>query len=168
MKYFLISIAFLLSTTITSGQSGQNTAFDKMLKALIDFSVPTISVEQLKQWQKTKKIYLLDAREWQEYQVSHIKGAQYVGYNHFSKKRLKNIPKKGTIVLYCSVGYRSEKVGEKLQQLGYQKVYNLYGSIFQWVNQGNEVVDKNGEPTKRVHAFDKNWSKWLKRGQKVY
>ena len=64
-------------------------------------------------------------------------------------------------MLYCSIGYRSEKVGEKLQRLGYTKVYNLYGSIFESVNVGNEVVDQNGKKVKKVHTYNKDWSQWV-------
>ena len=65
-------------------------------------------------------------------------------------------------------GYRSERIGEQLQELGFQEVFNLKGSIFQWVNEERTLVDKNGEPTDKVHGFNKTWSKWLKHGQVAY
>ena len=101
-----------------------------------------------------------------EYEVSHIPGAQYLGYNDFDVNRIGKIPRDAKIVLYCSIGYRSEKIGERLKRSGYTNVYNLYGSIFDWINRGNVVVDKNGQPTKRVHTYNRNWSKWVD-GQKV-
>jgi 3-mercaptopyruvate sulfurtransferase SseA len=70
--------------------------------------------------------------------------------------------------VYCSVGYRSEKVSEQLRQAGYQTVYNLYGGIFEWKNQGHPVVNAEGEPTERVHAYNRSWGVWLKKGDKVY
>ncbi len=138
--------------------------FDDMLKGLLDYSVPYVTVEELKGLDNP---ILLDAREKSEFEVSHIEGARWVGYNTFSSKRVADLNKKDTIVIYCSVGYRSEKIGEKLQNLGFSNVYNLYGSIFQWVNEGNSVVNDKGA-TKNVHAFDKDWGKWLLRGTKVY
>jgi len=136
-----------------------NPAFDKKISSLISFDISLISVAELKK--KKEKVVLLDAREFEEFQVSHIEGAQYIGYQDFQEEALKNIPKNSEIVLYCSIGYRSEKVGEKLEKLGYSKVYNLYGSIFEWVNQGNPVVDQNEKPTQVVHGYNKSWSKWL-------
>ena len=47
-------------------------------------------------------------------------------------------------------------------------VYNLYGGLFEWVNQGKEVVKPNGETTETVHAYSKSWGIWLKKGEKVY
>ena len=168
MKHFQITVILLLSATLAFAQKSNDPAFEKMLKNLIDFTVPTVSVKTLKNWQQTKTIYLLDAREKVEYNVSHIKDAQYIGYERFSKKSLKKIPKNSIVVLYCSVGYRSGKLVQKLQKMGYKNAYNLHGSIFEWVNQGNPVVDKKGKPTKQVHTYNKDWSKWLKRGKKVY
>jgi rhodanese-related sulfurtransferase len=42
------------------------------------------------------------------------------------------------------VGYRSEKVTEKLQKAGFTQVSNLYGGIFEWVNQGYPIVNQSG------------------------
>ncbi len=140
-------------------------AYDLMLKTLYKETVPTMTVSELK---KTATPVLLDTRTKAEYDVSHLRGARWVGYDEFDLSRVGDIPKNANIVVYCSVGYRSEKVGEKLQTAGYQRVHNLYGSLFEWVNQGNPVVDNSGSPTRRVHAFSRPWGIWLKRGEKVY
>lgn len=141
-----------------------NPEFDKKITSLLRFNVPLISVEELAKQQDS--ILLLDAREKEEYQVSHIAGAKFVGYNNFRKEVLKAVPKNQEIVIYCSIGYRSEKIGKRLEEMGYKKVRNLYGSIFEWVNQGKPVVDQDGEPTTTVHGYNKNWSRWLD-GSKV-
>lgn len=136
-----------------------NPDFDKKISSLISFDIPLISVAELKN--KKEQVILLDAREFEEFKVSHIAGAQYIGYQDLQEEVLKNIPKDSEIVLYCSIGYRSEKIGKKLENLGYSKVYNLYGSLFEWVNQGYPVVDQNEKPTQFVHGYNKSWSKWL-------
>jgi hypothetical protein len=43
----------------------------------------------------------------------------------------------------------------------------MYGGIFEWVNNGYPIVNSAG-PTQRVHAFDRTWGVWLKKGEKVY
>lgn len=131
---------------------------------MLQFDVPLISVEELAK--KQDEVVLLDAREKDEYDVSHIKDAKFVGFKDFDEKALKNIPKDQDIVIYCSIGYRSEKIGERLAKMGYKNVKNLYGSIFEWANQGKPLVDKNGKPTTTVHGYNKNWSQWLD-GSKV-
>jgi len=142
--------------------------FDKKVSNMISFSVPTIDVQELKDIQN--EVHIFDTRKQTEYDVSHIKNARYLGYKDFDPKRLKDISKDSKIVLYCSIGYRSEKIGEKLLSLGYTNVHNLYGSIFEWVNQGNTIVDKKGKPTTKVHTYNQQWSKWLdgKKAEKVW
>jgi len=58
-------------------------------------------------------------------------------------------------------------VSEKLLSAGYQHVSNLYGGIFEWVNQGNPLYNENG-PTSKVHAYSRTWGVWLNKGEKVY
>ncbi|TAH00469.1 MAG: rhodanese-like domain-containing protein [Sphingobacteriales bacterium] len=142
----------------------KNLEYKAMLDSLYSHTVPLISVDSLKH---LKNIYVLDTRETKEFEVSHLKNALNVGYIWFDMRTIYNIPKDGTVVLYCSVGYRSEKIGEKLLNNGYQHVYNLYGSIFEWVNQGNPVYKSNGIQTSEIHTYDKKWAKWLKKGTKV-
>jgi rhodanese-related sulfurtransferase len=140
----------------------QNPDFDKKIANMLSFSVKTISPDDLK---RQPNAVILDARERSEYDVSHIPNALFVGFNNFEKKVLEDIPTDKPIVVYCSIGYRSEKIGEKLKKMGYTKVFNLYGSIFEWLNQGNPVVDKNGQPTKKVHTYNKAWSRWVEEGK---
>ena len=155
---------FLLGETIiaqtTSEQLTLNAEFDQEIRNWIDFSVPIISCKELAQNDK-EKIVLLDARELNEYKTSHIPGAKHIGYNKFDKSSLDEIDKNAKIVVYCSIGYRSEKIGEKLKSLGFNQVYNLYGSIFEWANQGNALINSQGNPTKQLHTYNRKWSKWV-------
>jgi rhodanese-related sulfurtransferase len=133
--------------------------FEDKVSSVLSFSVPVVSVTDLDNMDDD--VYILDAREPEEYDVSHIPGAQYIGYDKPDWSVLDDIPSDGKIVLYCSVGYRSEKLGEKVQEKGFSNVYNLYGSIFEWANEGLPLVDKNGENTKAVHTWNKRWSQWV-------
>ncbi len=169
MKKSLLYLSFLLYSIVACSQAPAvrpaivNPAFDQEISSTISFSVPTIGVEELKN--TTEEVYILDAREKKEYEVSHIPNAQYIGYNKIDKSLLKEIPKDAKVVLYCSIGYRSEKIGEKFRKKGFTNVHNLYGSIFEWVNQGNPVVDKDGKPTTKVHCYNKKWSQWVMDGK---
>ena len=158
---YILSLFFIIQFT-----QAQKTAFSKMIDTTLQKTVPFISVPELKA--KYNDFVILDARETEEYNTSHLKNAQLVGYNKFKlKKTLKTLPKNKPIVVYCSIGYRSEKIAEKLQKKGYQ-VYNLYGGIFDWKNKNNTVIDSTNNPTENVHTYNKEWSKWLKKGKKVY
>ncbi|MEZ4803610.1 MAG: rhodanese-like domain-containing protein [Gelidibacter sp.] len=143
-------------------------SLDDLLDRYNTNEVPYISVQELAM-PKTDAI-ILDAREPEEFQVSHLKNAMYVGYNHFdleqTTQQLGN--KQQTIVVYCSLGIRSETIAEKLKKAGYTKVFNLYGGIFEWKNDGFPVFNSEGKETENVHAFSKVWSKWLLKGHKVF
>ncbi len=114
------------------------------------------------------QVLFLDTRAYQEFKVSHIPQARWVGYEDFTLQRVSNVPKNTPIVVYCSVGVRSEKVGKKMLDAGFTNVRNLYGSIFEWVNQGYPIVNMEGEPTNKVHAYSRAWGMWLQKGEKVY
>ena len=140
---------------------------DKTLKKFNRESVPYIQVEEVEQ---LEELLLLDAREREEFDVSHIKNAIWVGHKKFHLdsvvSKIEN--KNSTIVVYCSIGVRSENIGEKLMRAGYTNVTNLYGGIFEWKNKGYPVYDNSDSETEKVHAFSKHWGKLLTKGEKVY
>ena len=144
---------------------GQKT-FDEKMQSLYKNTVPLINAEELQA--KANDIILLDIRAPEEFEVSHLEGARLVDYDQFKVKNLKDIPKDSEVIVYCSVGYRSERVGEKLLAAGYTNVKNLYGGIFNWKNQGMEVVDAKNQVTDTVHTYNKSWGQWLYKGIKVY
>ncbi|MBX2981145.1 MAG: rhodanese-like domain-containing protein [Flavobacteriales bacterium] len=148
-----------------SAQHVQESAYQEKLQGLLSDKTPVIDVPQLA---KNPKVMLLDARPKEEFDVSHMAKARRVGYDDFDMAKVKDLPKDTAIVVYCSVGYRSGKVTEKLLKAGFTNVRNLYGGIFEWVNTGRTVVDDSGKPTDRIHAYDKNWSRWVLKREKVY
>ena len=163
MKNKIIYIFLFLSGIIFSQES-----LSELLKKYNNESIPYISVQELA-IQKTDAI-LLDARELKEYEVSHLKDALHVGYAEFNlKNTIKQLNDKDQmIVVYCSLGVRSEDIAEQLKKEGYTNVYNLFGGIFEWKNNNLKVYDSKEEPTENVHAFSKKWSKWLLKGNKIY
>jgi rhodanese-related sulfurtransferase len=147
---------------------GQMT-YDKKLEQLYRYTVPLIQPEGLQELKKENKdLVVLDTRNKEEYEVSHIKGALWVDYDNFDLTMIKDIPKHASVIVYCSVGYRSERIGEKLLEDGYDNVQNLYGGIFEWKNKGFTVVNNKLQPTDSVHTYNKKWSIWLNKGIKVY
>lgn len=162
-------LSFLRCGEANSQRVGSK-SYDLLLKTLLKHSVNEISCSEanLLQQQPNSSVIWLDAREKNEFEVSQISNAQWVGYNDFSLDRVALLPKNTPIVVYCSVGYRSEKISEKLQAAGFTSVSNLYGGIFEWANQGYGLTDSNGQATTKVHAYDRLWGQWLRKGQKVY
>lgn len=163
MKKLLPPFILLLVSTLTS--CGQKT-FDEKLESLYRNTVPLIKADSLKP--RMTDVVILDTRAKEEFEVSHLNGARFVDYDAFEIDKVRDIPKDKEVIVYCSVGYRSERVGEKLQKAGYTNVRNLYGGIFGWKNEGYEVVGPKNTPTDSVHTYNKSWGKWLTKGIKVY
>lgn len=161
MNYLLTTILFVL-LAMTSGCS-QTESFDNLLQDLLSHSVPEIKPADC----KNDKQVFLDAREAEEFNVSHIPGALHVGYDFFDPSAVNTLPKDTPLVVYCSVGYRSEKITEKLIRMGFTNVSNLYGGIFLWKDSGYKVVDAQGE-TSRIHTYNEKWSKWVQNAEKVW
>ncbi|MBD2039735.1 rhodanese-like domain-containing protein [Microcoleus sp. FACHB-672] len=136
----------------------------RFLKRFITIKFPDI------QWISTKKLahwledpaqlkpLLLDARTEAEYAVSHLKAAQRIDPRVPELAALKEIAFDQPIIVYCSVGYRSAGVAQKLQKAGFNRVYNLEGSIFKWANE-NRPIFKEGLPAQLVHPYDAFWGK---------
>ncbi|SEE07926.1 Rhodanese-related sulfurtransferase [Tenacibaculum sp. MAR_2010_89] len=167
---FLFSLAFSVNA-----QKNLN----ELLKKFNTENIPYITSNDLNKLiqqsiistQNNDQIILLDSREPKEYKVSHINNAICVGYDHFNiRETIKKLPvnKNTKIIVYCSLGIRSEDIAEKLKKTGYTNIYNLYGGIFEWKNQGNQVVNKQQNTTEKIHTFNKEWSKWLLKGEKIY
>ncbi len=166
MKINFLILIVVLFTFSACAQQYNN--FDEMATAMAKGSAKKINVYQLDSLLKIKEVNLIDVRETAEFKVSHIKGAKNDAYDNFRVKFLKNFTKQDTIIIYCSVGYRSEKIAEKLQKAGYKNVFNLYGGVFGWINKGFTVYNNKNEPTNKVHPYNKSWGKWLIKGEKVY
>ena len=149
---------------ISKQSYAQSAAYKQMLDTLLKHTVKEISPKEAA---AKKKAIFLDARKVEEYNVSHIAKAIRVGYSDFTLSRLPALNNRTPIIVYCSVGYRSEKITEKLLAAGYKDVQNLYGGIFEWVNEGYPLQDSVGR-TLNVHAFNKDWGKWLQAGNKKY
>jgi len=139
--------------------------YDAMLELLLSHSVKEITIAGS---DEINDPIFLDTRSIEEFNVSHIKEAKFIGYETLNFKVLDSLQKDEEIIVYCSVGYRSEIVCEKLLELGFTNVSNLYGGLFEWVNQSKPIVDTEGNFTNRVHAYDQVWGIWLKKGDKVY
>jgi rhodanese-related sulfurtransferase len=154
-KYILVLVIFLLNSLLFA----QNPeGFEEMADKMAGKDAPVILAKDLS---SKKAVIYLDSREKEEYEISHLPGAVWIGYDHVEWKRVLSLPKDANIVVYCSVGFRSGKITEKLNEKGYKNAYNLYGGLFNYANFGGQLIDGNGRETTKVHGYSKKWSKWL-------
>ena len=119
------------------------------------------------------KYLVLDAREKDEFAVSHIEGAKRVDpsiWHSAFMSKFGAMAKGKTVVIYCSVGERSSKMAKYVQQAlmqnGAKGVYNLHGGIFKWHNEKRPLRATKGS-TDFVHPYNKHWGQLVKRSDKL-
>jgi rhodanese-related sulfurtransferase len=161
----LIQAGLLLAGLNAAASAGLTWPLIKKAVRVQYSSVPQLSTTDLSTWLATPDTtmpILLDVREKKEYQVSQLKDAMCTPDLDQALKNLADAPLDTPIVAYCSVGYRSSKLIEQLQEAGYTRVFNLEGSLFEWANQGRPIY-RDTTRVQKVHPYDSNWSRLLKR-----
>jgi rhodanese-related sulfurtransferase len=85
--------------------------------------------------EKNKNIFLLDVRTPQENSQARLPGTVLIPIGEF-ERRIGEVPKNKTILVYCAVGSRSKPVAELLSQRGYKDVFNMTDGIVGWYRNG--------------------------------
>ncbi len=104
---------------------------------------------------------LLDVRRPEEYAVSHLPGALLVEPEIDAQTLITQLDSNRPVVVYCSVGYRSSALAQRLRQQGFTHVYNLEGSLFAWANERGPI-ECDGQPTTNVHPYSLKYRRLLK------
>lgn len=98
----------------------------KFFRNMMEYDV---NLAELKNMQK-EGANVIDVRSSTEYQEGHLDGAINIPeYEINTNFKNLNIDKNNTIILYCQSGYRSQRAYKKIKDMGYNKVYNLYGGL---------------------------------------
>jgi len=134
---------------------------DETFEAFLEDLAAEFDIEQIQaDSANLSKVVILDVREKSEFEVSRLKNAIWIGYDDFDISRIDSIDKEREIIVYCSVGYRSSKIGEELIESGFKNVKNLYGGIFKWANENRPIYNDSSQTTE-VHAYNRKWGKFL-------
>ena len=138
----------------------------KGVKTLVTTTFPTVNhikADSLEQWmanEDTDQPIIFDIREPSEFAISHIQNALQVNPDDMDLTFLRGVDRDAPIVVYCSVGYRSSQMAERIQKAGWTNVVNLEGSIFEWANEGHSVY-RDSTVVPEVHPYDKVWGQLL-------
>ena len=108
----------------------------------------------------THEVILLDAREADEYAVSHLRGAHIATSDDDAVTVLEQLDAAArpevVIVAYCSVGYRSAALVQRLHARGFGNAVNLEGAMFAWANEDRPVYQGNRRVS-HVHPYNAEW-----------
>ncbi len=90
-----------------------------------------ISVADLKRWIGFGEGFVLvDVREDREHAAFNI-GGTLIPLGELMRRR-DEIPKDGPTVVYCEKGVRSQIAIQRLEALGFERLYNLRGGMDAW------------------------------------
>lgn len=107
-----------------------------------------------------KRILLIDAREPEEYALSHLPEAVNLTSKGAFFSHLDEMPVLPEVIfVYCSIGFRSAALSDSLR-LKFP-VENLDGGIFRWANDEGALVSGTGEPTVLVHPYNRFYGRLL-------
>lgn len=159
------SALLLIGGAVVWALAGDGRGLDGMKKLVWTRfpSVRQISTQELSAWlkdgQKPPPV-LLDVRTPAEFEVSHLAGAHRVDPEAKVADVLPLLGNNRPVVTYCSVGYRSSALADRLRKAGVMEISNLEGSIFQWANEGRPL-EANGKPADKVHPYNATFGKML-------
>ncbi|MCK9591561.1 MAG: MBL fold metallo-hydrolase [Methanoregula sp.] len=102
-------------------------------------TVPTCSVQQLKERLEKEKPFILDVRDSKNWRaVGHIRGAYHV-YIGELLQHLDEIPKNESIVVYCDAGYKGSLAASILAIHQFHGVTNVLGGMTAWKRAGFKI-----------------------------
>jgi rhodanese-related sulfurtransferase len=143
-------------------RSSMLAAIRKLVRARFP-DVPHLTTSQLADWlsdaQRAPPL-LLDVRSDEEFAVSHLPNACQIDPDSNADDVMGKLPRDQPWVLYCSAGYRSSHLAQRLLQAGATDVANLDGAIFSWVREGRELQPSG--PGIQVHPYSKIAAKLLR------
>lgn len=138
MKTF---VTFLVALSLLSacGKSPSESGSTQTTQA--SESIEQVDAAQFKKLTESPNALILDVRTAAEVAEGHLPNAVNIDiYGSDFMAKVQELPKDREILVYCTVGARSQQAADILSKQGFAKVYNLDGGIVAWRRNGFEVV----------------------------
>jgi rhodanese-related sulfurtransferase len=156
-QFIVLPLLLLLALTAANPSIGQEPIISEAkLRIILDMyrsyrkdfpAAVDISAEEAMRLSEQGAVIFIDARKPEEQAVSMIQGA--ITEAAFITAPV--VPEGKKAVAYCTIGYRSGVLSEKMDKQGIP-VVNLAGGILAWVLEGGKVYHE-GKEAKRVHVY---------------
>lgn len=129
---------------------------EKLWKPIKESQPHVTAVEFKKIMDSGAKFVLVDVRTEGEYNAAHLPGAIQISRGLVEwvvPNKIQDTDAK--IYVYCRTGARSAFVTQRLIEMGYTNVTNIYDAFKGWVVAGYPVYNRHGEFTLKPEAFEK-------------
>ena len=163
-RILLISLVALPVILFLSAQSAfAGPSIDEVKKNVVNLWKPikesqphVTAVDFKKILDSEKELVLIDVRTADEYKAAHLPGAINIPrglIEWVTPRKIEDtdIP----IYTYCRTGARSAFVAQRLTEMGYTDVTNIYDAFKGWVEAGYAVYNRHGEFTLSEGGFEK-------------
>jgi len=143
---------------------------NKMIeKKVVQKVLEDVNAEKFQQLIAKGDGIIVDVRTSQEFNSGHIIDATNIDFysDDFSDK-LEIVRKDVPIYVYCRSGGRSSSAADKMEKLGFTKVYNMIGGIGSWQSEGYETIkSKEVETTNQPKFTETQLNKILSNNKTV-
>jgi len=182
--FWLVLLLVVPTALLWAGGNYEN--YDEYLASLYRDTVPVIEPEEAGvRIASESDTVVLDVRSDPERSVSFIAGSEFFNFEDFDLELFLSLSRDTPVILYCAVGYRSERIGEKFISAGFTDVVHVYGGIIEWRNRGlplepgsaSDGGEGNGtgsdtgdatDPDPPVHGREPKWGRWVDDGNVTY
>ncbi len=169
--HFLILMALVFGVWLPPMQGHAQSLWVWQQRIDWQFKVDQLAPDKMAQMQEAAPddLFILDVREQEEFEVSHLANAHRVDPDispEAFKQRFAGQMQGKHVVLYCSIGWRSSELADQLAPYikaeGATDISNLRGGIFRWHNESRPLTNAKGA-TDKVHPFGPDWAGLLER-----
>ena len=101
-------------------------------------SAPEITVDELVAARAAGPVPLVDVRQTEEYEASHVPGAKLIPLADVVA-RVGEIPVEGPVYVICQTGSRSQRAADYFRNLDIE-AYNVAGGTKAWADAGHEIA----------------------------
>jgi rhodanese-related sulfurtransferase len=163
-KILLISLVALPMIFLVSAQFAfAGPSIEEVQKNVVNLWQPikdnqphVMAVDFKKILDSGKDLVLLDVRTAEEYDAAHIPGSVNIPRGLIEWVTPRQIEDTDTpIYTYCRTGARSAFVAQRLTEMGYTNVTNIYDAFKGWVEAGYSVYNRHGEFVLTAGGFEK-------------
>ena len=136
----MATVLFLLAACNSQQSNSQTNTDSTTVAAQPAQAVTLLNATDFATKLQSEQGMLIDVRTPGEYKKGFIKGATLMDiFGDNFDADLNKLDRNQTYFVYCAAGGRSAECAEKMQLLGFKKVYDLDGGMGAWRNAGLPV-----------------------------